>query len=85
MIPFLALFGAGLCGYALAPVFAWPAAALALAAVSWARHYVLIRRGVEVGMDDFVREALVRSTGHALIATGACYWSGVAIRAASAW
>lgn len=85
MLPFLILFGAGLCGYALAPVYSWPAAALGLAAVSWARHYVLIRRGIEAGLDDPVRDALLRSSFNALIASGACYWVGVAVRSASPW
>src|SRR5262245_7152290 len=75
-MPFLVLFCSALCGYALAPVYSWPASTLGLLLVSWARHYVLIRRGVEAGLDDAVRGILVRSTTHALVATGACYWSG---------
>jgi hypothetical protein len=85
MLPFLILCGAGLCGYALTPVYSWLAAALGLMAVSWARHYVLIRRGAEAGLDDPVHEALLRSSFNALIATGACYWVGVAVRFASSW
>jgi hypothetical protein len=85
MLPFLILLGSGLCGYALAPVYSWPAATLGLLVVSWARHYVLIRRGLEAGLDDSVRDVLVRSSLHALVATGACYWSGVAVRAMSLW
>ena len=85
LLPFLILFGSGLCGYALAPVYCWPAAALGLALVSWARHYVLIRRGVGAGLDDPVREALLRSSFNALVATGACYWVGVGVRSVSLW
>jgi hypothetical protein len=85
MLPFLAIFGAGLCGYALVPAYSWLAAAFGLASVSWARHYVLIRRGVDAGLDDPLREALLRSSFNAFIATGACYWVGVAVRSASVW
>ena len=85
MLPFFMLFSAALCGYVLAPVYCWPVAAMGLISVSWARHYVLVRRGVEEGLEDPVREALLRSSFNALIATGACYWIGVAIRSASSW
>jgi hypothetical protein len=85
MLAFLMLFGSGLSGYALAPVFCWPAATLGLMSVSLARHYVLIRRGVEAGLEEPITEALLRSCFNALVATGACYWSGVAVRAASTW
>jgi len=84
-MPFLVLFCSALCGYVLAPVYSWLAASLGLLLVSWARHYVLIRRGVETGLDDSVRSVLLRSTTNALVATGACYWSGVAVRAMSIW
>ena len=85
MIPFLVLFGSALCGYSLGPAYSWPLAALGLMAASWARHHVLIRRGVDAGVDDSVREALLRSSFNALVATGACYWTGVAVRSASSW
>jgi hypothetical protein len=85
MLAFLVLFGSGLSGYALAPVFCWPAATLGLMSVSFARHYVLLRRGVDAGFEESVGEALLRSCFNALVATGACYWSGVAIRVASTW
>lgn len=84
MLAFLAIFGAGVCGYALVPLYGWLAAAMALASVSWARHYVLIRRGLEAGLDHAVGDALLRSSLNALVATGGCYWIGVALRAASA-
>jgi hypothetical protein len=85
MLAFLVLFGSGLTGYALAPILSWPAAALGLMSVSLARHYVLIRHGVEAGFEEPVAEALLRSCFNALVATGACYWFGVAVRAASTW
>jgi hypothetical protein len=80
MIAFLAIFAAGLCGYAQAPVLAWPLAATALASVSWAQRYLLIRRGVEAGLDDLVLDTLIRSLFNSLVATGGCYWFGVALR-----
>lgn len=83
MLPFLVLFGTALCGYALGPIYCWPVATLGLMSASWAKHYLLIRRGVEVGLDDVVGDALLRSSFNALVVTGACYWIGVAIRSAS--
>jgi hypothetical protein len=69
MLAFLVLFGSGLSGYALAPVFCWPAATLGLMSVSFARHYVLLRRGVDAGFEESVGEALLRSCFNALVAT----------------
>jgi hypothetical protein len=83
MLAFLAIFAAALCGYFQAPAIAWPAAALSLALVSWAEHHILARRGVEQGFGDLVTETLLRSSANALLATGACYWSGVLMRSLS--
>ena len=85
MLPFLILLGAALCGYVLAPIYCWPVAALGLMSASWTKHYVLIRRGVEAGLDDAVGEALLRSSFNALVVTGGCYWIGIAVRSASSW
>ena len=83
VIAFLAIFAAGLCGYIRAPVLAWPVAALSLVLISWAEHYLLVRRANETGFGDIVGDTLLRSSTNALVATGACYWAGVILRSLS--
>ena len=83
MLSFLAIFAAGLCGYAKVPLFGWLLAAAALASTSWAQRYLLIRRGFDAGLDDDMLETLLRSSINALMATGGCYWMGVLVRLAS--
>jgi|GEM_PF-6806284 len=80
MAAFLVIFIAGLCGYFRASLLAWPAMALSLLLLSWAEHYLLARRTAEIGFAEVVQGALLRSSINALASTGACYWSGVAIR-----
>ncbi len=79
----LAIFAAGICGYAHMPVLAWIIAAMSLATLSWAQHFGLVRRGAEAGMEGEVGEVLMRSLANAVIATGGCYWFGVFMRLAS--
>ena len=83
MLAFLAILAAGLCGYANAPALSWPAASIALASLSWAEHYLLIRRGIEAGLNTEIDDTLLRSFFNAVVATGACYWFGVTVRMVS--
>ena len=83
LLAFLAILAAGLCGYVQAPVLCWPVAAFALVATSWSRHFALVRRGVDAGLDDLVQDTLLRSTANALVATGAVYWFASLVRTAS--
>jgi apolipoprotein N-acyltransferase len=77
VLAFLTLFAAGLCGYAHSSPMSWPAAALALSSISWAQHYLLIRRGLDDGFGDAVSVTLTGSLFNAFVATGGCYWLGV--------
>ena len=83
VLGFIAILSAGLCGYANTSIVCWPAAAIALTSVSWGRHYLLVQRGLEAGLDDVVAETLLKSVINALIETGGCYWAGSALRALS--
>jgi hypothetical protein len=77
------LFAVALCGYAQSSPMTWPAAALALSSISWAQHYLLIRRGLDGGFGDAVSSTLTSSMINAVLATGGCYWVGVGVRMAS--
>ena len=83
MLALLAIFTAGLCGYAQTSILCWPAAAAALMSVSMSRHYLLVRRGLDAGFDDIIHDTLLRSACNALIATGACYWLASFLRSMS--
>ena len=83
MLGFLAIFSAGLCGYAQAAAVSWPCAAIALISVTWAQNYMLVRRGFESGLEDITGEVLMRSLFNAVVATGGSYWVGVLVRAMS--
>ena len=85
MLGFMAIFVAGLCGYAKVTLLAWPAAAIALSSFSWARRYILIQQRLDASLDAEVFEALARSFVNALVATGGCYWFGVGVRAVSGY
>jgi hypothetical protein len=83
VLAFLTLFAVGLCGYAQSSAMSWPAAALALSSISYAQHYLLIRRGLDDGHGDAVSATLTSSIINALLATGGCYWVGVGVRTVS--
>ena len=83
MLALLAIFAAGLCGYAQTSVLCWPAAAAALMSVSVSRHYLLVRRGLDAGFDDIIHDTLLRSAFNALAATGGCYWLAWLLRTIS--
>ncbi|CAN0182246.1 unnamed protein product [Phaeothamnion confervicola] len=80
MLAFFAILASALCGYAQATPMTWPVAALALASVSWAQSYTVIRRGLEVESDEVVWDTLTKSLMNAIVTTGACYWVGVLFR-----
>ena len=54
MLAILAILVAGLSGYTLSSIMAWPAAAIALTSVSWAQNHTLIRQGLDAGLDEQV-------------------------------
>ena len=83
MLAVLVLCSAALGGYCFASTLVWPAAALSLVTLSWAENYLLARRAGELGFDTEIIDTLLRSSANALIATGACYWSGILLRTLS--
>jgi hypothetical protein len=80
VLGFLAIMAVALCGLAGAPAWTVPVAAIALASVSYARHYLLFRRAADLGLQDAVDHTLVRSLANGLVASAAAYGCGVALR-----
>ncbi len=80
VLGFLPLLVVALCGLAAAPVWSVPAAAIALASVSYARHHLLFRRAADLGLQEAVDQTLIRSLANGLFASAAAYGSGAALR-----
>ena len=80
MLGLLSLLAVALCGLAAAPIWSVPAAALALASISYARHHALFRRAADLSLQDAVDYTLVRSLANALVASAAAYGSGAGLR-----
>ena len=83
MLGFLAIMAVALCGLAGAPAWTVPVAAISLASVSYARHYLLFRRAANIGMQDAIDQTLARSLVNALIASTMAYGSGLVFRVLS--
>lgn len=83
MLGFIAIMTVALCGLAGAPAWTVPVAAISLASVSYARHYMLFRRAANVGMQDSIDQTLARSLVNALIASTMAYGCGLAFRVLS--
>lgn len=80
MLGFLAIMAIALCGLAGAPAWTVPVAAISLASVSYARHYLLFRRAADLGLQDAIDQTLVRSLANGLVACAAAYGCGAAFR-----
>ena len=80
MLGFLAILAAALCGLAGAPAWSVPVAAISLASVSYARHYLLFRRAANLGLQDAIDQTLVRSLINALVASTMAYGCGLVFR-----
>lgn len=76
MLAFTAIFASALAGFGGVGMWAVAASAIALAALSYAEHYPLYRRGQELGHFDALRSAALRSFGNALFAAGGAYSCG---------
>ena len=83
MLGFLAIMVVALCGLAGAPAWTVLVAAISLASLSYARHYVLFRRAANVGMQDEIDQTLVRSLLNALVASTMAYGCGLVFRVLS--
>jgi hypothetical protein len=80
VLGFLAILAAALCGLAGAPAWSIPVAAIALASVSYARHYLLFRRAANLGLQDAIDQTLLRSLINALVASTMAYGCGLVFR-----
>lgn len=80
MLGFLAILAIAFCGLAGAPAWTVPVAAVALASVSYARHYLLFRRAADLGLQDAIDQTLIRSLANGLAASAAAYGCGAAFR-----
>ena len=78
---YLTLLVVGLSGYAGAPVWAIAAATIALASLSFARHHLLYRRGIDLGLLEKMNATLLRSTFNAFAASAMAYVAGITVRA----
>lgn len=68
------------CGLSGTPMWTIPAATIALASVSYARHQMLFRRAADLGMQEAIDQTLVASLLNAFIACSAAYAMGAALR-----
>jgi hypothetical protein len=80
VLGFLAIMAIALCGLAGAPAWTVPVAAISLASLSYARHYLLFRRAANVGMQEAIDQTLARSLVNALVASTMAYGCGLAFR-----
>lgn len=80
MIGFIAIFAAALSGYAGVGVWVIGATAIALAAISYAEHEGLYRRGNELGLGRLVEGVLLRSLGNAVLVSVVAYAGGAIVR-----
>lgn len=80
MLSFLMIFGASLCGYAHAPIWAAGLAALGLASLSYHDHQRSYERGRALGRTDVLGWALGMSFLNATMAAGAGYVAGAGVR-----
>lgn len=80
VLALLTILVIALCGLAGAPVWSVPVAAISLASVSYARHYLLFRRAANLGLQDAIDHTLIRSLVNALVASTMAYGCGLAFR-----
>lgn len=80
MLAYLAIFGAALAGLAGLPPWTMAASVIALASLSLAQHHRMYERAQEAGLTSFLDLVLFRSLLNAMVASGASYGGGCAIR-----
>ena len=80
MLGYLTILVAAVCGLAGAPLWSVVVAAIALSSISYARHVALFRRAGDVGMQSAIDETLVASLLNGLLAAGAAFGCGAALR-----
>lgn len=80
MLGYCTILVAAVCGLIGAPLWSVVVAAIALSSISYARHTPLFRRAGELGMQDAIDETLVVSLFNGLLAAGAAFGCGAALR-----
>ena len=80
VLAFVTILAVALCGLAGAPAWSVLVAAISLASVSYARHYMLFRRAAAPGLQDAIDHTLIRSLVNAVIASTMAYGCGLAFR-----
>ena len=80
MLGFLALLTVALCGLAAAPIWSLAVAAIALTSISYARYQVFFRRAADLGLRQTADQTLIASLLNGLLASGAAYGCGAALR-----
>ncbi len=83
MLGYLTILVCALCGLAAGPVWSAVIAGVALSSISYARHQALFRRAGDLGMQSAIDQTLVTSLINGLLAAGAAYGCGVALRVLS--
>jgi hypothetical protein len=80
VLGFICLLTVALCGLVAAPGWSVPIGAVALASVSYARHYGLFRRATDLGLQDAIDQTLLASLINGLAASAMAYGCGAALR-----
>jgi hypothetical protein len=80
---FLSILLVVFCGLVAAPMWSVLVAAIALASLSYARHFVLFRRAADLGMQDEIDRTLLGSLVNALAASAVAYSCGMVLRVLS--
>jgi len=80
MLGFICLLTVAFCGLAGAPAWSVLASAAALATASYMRYQTLFRRAADLGLQDAIDQALVRSLANGLVASAAAYGCGAVFR-----
>lgn len=80
LFAYLAILSVALAGFGSMGPWVIAIGAIALASLSQARFGDLYRRGREAGLYQIVDGTMLRSLGNALIASGAAYGCGLALR-----
>jgi hypothetical protein len=83
LLTYATVFLMSLCGYAHVPVWSIALGALGLTALTYAKHYRLLKRGTELGLFDLVDGTLASASLNAILGASISYAIGIAVRSIS--
>ena len=83
LLTYTTVFAMCLCGYAHAPVWTIVLGTLGLTALTYAKHYRLLKRGTDLGLFDLVDGTVASASFTALLAASVSYVIGIAVRSIS--